>query len=137
VAAWLGPTKLAVAILYATITNIVAYLPFLLISGDTGMFIRACRSSSAPSLLASRIVSMTSSAARPTTLEAEAEEVARGDSEHSSDERRKSDSALVLQGGPLGDRAPQGRASRLVARPGRGRPVAKTLKQQFFPKDYS
>src|SRR4029078_4172045 len=31
IAAWLGPTKLAVAILYATITNIVAYLPFLLI----------------------------------------------------------------------------------------------------------
>ena len=27
VAAWLGPTKLATAILYATITNIVAYLP--------------------------------------------------------------------------------------------------------------
>src|SRR5262249_25859768 len=29
VAAWLGPTKLATAILFATITNIVAYLPFL------------------------------------------------------------------------------------------------------------
>ena len=31
VAAWLGPTKLATAILFATITNIVAYLPFLLL----------------------------------------------------------------------------------------------------------
>ena len=29
IAAWLGPTKLAHAILFATITNIVAYLPFL------------------------------------------------------------------------------------------------------------
>ena len=33
VAAWLGPTKLATAILYATVTNIVAYLPFLLLTG--------------------------------------------------------------------------------------------------------
>ena len=39
VAAWLGPTKLATAILFATITNIVAYLPLLLITGDTGKFI--------------------------------------------------------------------------------------------------
>src|SRR4030095_5915348 len=35
VAAWLGPTKLATAILFATITNIVAYLPFLFLPGDT------------------------------------------------------------------------------------------------------
>ncbi len=33
IAAWLGPTKLANAILFATITNIVAYLPLLLVSG--------------------------------------------------------------------------------------------------------
>ena len=32
-AAWFGPTKLATAIVYATITNIVAYLPFLLLPG--------------------------------------------------------------------------------------------------------
>src|SRR5882757_7480627 len=31
VAAWLGPTKLATAIFYATLTNIIAYLPFLLL----------------------------------------------------------------------------------------------------------
>ena len=36
VSAWLGPTKLATAILYATITNIVAYLPFLMINGTSG-----------------------------------------------------------------------------------------------------
>jgi multidrug efflux pump subunit AcrB len=39
IAAWLGPTKLATAILYATITNIVAYLPFLMLSGETGHFL--------------------------------------------------------------------------------------------------
>src|SRR3712207_8259773 len=38
-AAWLGPTKLARAILFATITNIVAYLPFLTLPGDVGRFI--------------------------------------------------------------------------------------------------
>ena len=36
-AAWLGPTKLATAILFATITNIVAYLPFLILTGDIGL----------------------------------------------------------------------------------------------------
>jgi multidrug efflux pump subunit AcrB len=39
VAPWLGPTKIATAILYATITNIVAYLPFLMLTGITGEFI--------------------------------------------------------------------------------------------------
>jgi multidrug efflux pump subunit AcrB len=39
VAPWLGPTKIATAILYATITNIVAHLPFLMLTGTTGEFI--------------------------------------------------------------------------------------------------
>src|SRR5262249_1743656 len=59
VAAWLGPTKLARAIVYATITNIVAYLPFLLMRGDVGRFIFALPVVLASSLVASRIVSMT------------------------------------------------------------------------------
>ena len=59
VAAWLGPTKLAHAILYATITNIVAYLPFLLLSGDTGRFIYTLPVVITCSLVASRLVSMT------------------------------------------------------------------------------
>jgi|SoiMethySBSTD1v2_1073268.scaffolds.fasta_scaffold00834_10 multidrug efflux pump len=58
VAAWLGPTKLASAILYATITNIVAYLPFLLISGDSGQFIYSLPVVITCSLVASRVVSM-------------------------------------------------------------------------------
>ncbi len=59
VAAWLGPTKLATAILFATITNIVAYLPFLLLSGDTGRFLYSLPVVIACSLVASRLVSMT------------------------------------------------------------------------------
>jgi multidrug efflux pump subunit AcrB len=59
VAGWLGPTKLARAILYATVTNILAYLPFLLLHGDTGQFIFSLPVVITCSLVASRIVSMT------------------------------------------------------------------------------
>ena len=59
VAAWLGPTKLATAILYATITNIVAYLPFLFLKGGTGEFLYSLPIVLTCSLVASRIVSMT------------------------------------------------------------------------------
>ena len=59
IAAWLGPTKLATAIVYATITNIVAYLPFLLLNGDTGKFLYSLPIVIACSLVASRLVSMT------------------------------------------------------------------------------
>jgi len=58
VAAWLGPTKLATAILFATITNIVAYLPFLTLTGDTGRFIYTLPIVLTCSLVASRLVSM-------------------------------------------------------------------------------
>jgi multidrug efflux pump subunit AcrB len=58
-AAWLGPTRLAQAILFATITNIVAYLPFLMVRGDIGNFIYSLPVVLACSLVASRIVSMT------------------------------------------------------------------------------
>ena len=59
IAAWLGPTKLARAILYATATNIIAYLPFLMISGTTGEFIYSLPVVMACALISSRIVSMT------------------------------------------------------------------------------
>ena len=58
VAAWLGPTKLATAILYATITNIVAYLPFLLLTGSTGEFLFSLPIVMTCSLVASRLISM-------------------------------------------------------------------------------
>jgi multidrug efflux pump subunit AcrB len=59
VAAWLGPTKLATAILYATLTNIVAYVPFLFLPGDTGAFLYSMPVVIGCSLVASRLVSMT------------------------------------------------------------------------------
>ena len=59
IAAWLGPTKLATAILFATITNIVAYLPFLSVGGDTGAFLYSLPVVITCSLVASRLVSMT------------------------------------------------------------------------------
>lgn len=58
-ASWLGPTKLARAILYATVTNIVAYLPFLLVSGRTGEFLYSLPIVMTAALVSSRIVSMT------------------------------------------------------------------------------
>jgi multidrug efflux pump subunit AcrB len=59
VAAWLGPDKLAKAIMYATLTNIAAYLPFLLLRGDVGRFIYSLPVTIACSLIASRVMSMT------------------------------------------------------------------------------
>ena len=59
IASWLGPTKLARAILYATITNIVAYLPLLLLSGALGQFLVSLPIVLTCSLIASRLVSMT------------------------------------------------------------------------------
>jgi multidrug efflux pump subunit AcrB len=59
IAAWLGPTKLATAIMYATVTNIASYLPFLTLPGDTGKFIYSLPIVLTLSLVASRLVSMT------------------------------------------------------------------------------
>ena len=59
IAAWLGPTRLEVAILFATLTNIAAYVPLLMISGTSGEFIYSLPVVLACALIASRIVSMT------------------------------------------------------------------------------
>lgn len=59
VAAWLGPTKLAKAIMFATITNIAAYIPFLMLGGNTGTFLYSLPIVMACALVASRLVSMT------------------------------------------------------------------------------
>ena len=59
VACWRAPTRLSTAILFATITNIVAYLPFLLLSGNTGQFLYSLPVVLTCSLVASRLVSMT------------------------------------------------------------------------------
>jgi multidrug efflux pump len=59
IASWLGPTRLAHAILFATITNIVAYIPFLLLTGTTGEFLFSLPVVMTCALVASRLVSMT------------------------------------------------------------------------------
>ncbi len=59
IAAWLEPTRLAKAIMYATVTNIVAYLPFLMLTGTTGDFLYSLPIVMTCSLVSSRIVSMT------------------------------------------------------------------------------
>ena len=58
-ASWRGPTKLAKAIIFATITNIVAYLPFLMLTGDTGFFLYSLPVVMTCTLIASVIVSFT------------------------------------------------------------------------------
>src|SRR6266705_1494277 len=59
VAAWLGPTKLATAIFYATLTNIIAYLPFLMLSGNTGEFLKSLPIVMTTALLCALLVAMT------------------------------------------------------------------------------
>jgi multidrug efflux pump subunit AcrB len=54
-----GPTKLAKAIFFATITNVVAFAPLLLIEGSMGEFIYSLPVVVTVALFSSRIVSMT------------------------------------------------------------------------------
>lgn len=58
-ACWLGPTKLATAIFYATITNIIAYLPFLMLTGNTGEFLHSLPIVMTVSLLCAYVCAMT------------------------------------------------------------------------------
>src|SRR5437870_2820313 len=59
IAAWLGPTKLATAIVFATLTNIIAYLPFLMLRGNTGEFLRSLPIVMTAALLSALVVAMT------------------------------------------------------------------------------
>jgi multidrug efflux pump subunit AcrB len=58
-AAWLGPKRLSRAVFYATLTNIVAFVPLLLVKGKTGDFIYSLPIVVSFSLLASMIVAWT------------------------------------------------------------------------------
>ena len=58
-ASWIGPSKLAKAIVFATITNIVAYLPFLMLTGDVYFFLYSLPVVMTVTLVASVIVSFT------------------------------------------------------------------------------
>lgn len=133
ISAWLGPTKLATAIMYATVTNIVAYLPFLLLPGNTGLFLYSLPVVMTCALVASRLVSMTfiplvgyyllRPGKRPETPIAERRQ--KGFAGwyyrvgHYAIEHRKAvfaGSLLIIAGGVL---------------------IGKQLKTQFFPKDLS
>jgi len=59
ISSWLGPTKLAAAIMFATITNIAAYIPFLLLTGTMGEFMYSLPIVMTCALVASRLASMT------------------------------------------------------------------------------
>src|SRR5467141_837243 len=59
IAAWLGPTKLATAIFFATLTNIIAYLPFLLLTGNTGDLLSSLPIVMTAALLCALVVAMT------------------------------------------------------------------------------
>jgi multidrug efflux pump subunit AcrB len=131
VAAWLGPTKLAKAIMYATVTNVVAYLPFLLLSGNTGQFLYSLPITIACSLIASRIVSMT-------FIPLLGYYLLRPKAEPSIEERRKRGFTAVYY--RAGHFAIAHRWAFLVASfaiLGLGGFFAKSLKRQFFPKDLS
>lgn len=59
IAAWLGPKRLARAVFYATLTNIVAFLPLLLVEGETGDFIYSLPIVVSLSLVAAMLVAWT------------------------------------------------------------------------------
>lgn len=59
VAAWLGPLKLTKPLMFGTLINISAFLPLVLIPGDTGAFIYALPVVVTLALVGSRLVSMT------------------------------------------------------------------------------
>jgi multidrug efflux pump subunit AcrB len=131
VAAWLGPTKLATAIMYATVTNIVAYLPFLLLTGDTGRFMYTLPVVIGCSLVASRLVSMT-------FIPLLGYYLLRPKAEPSMEERRRTGFAAVYY--RVGTwaiehrwRVAAGSLVFLVL----GGVIMGRLKQQFFPKDLS
>ena len=58
-AAWMGPTKLRKAMFYATLTNIVAYLPFLILTGNVGKFLYSLPVVITCSLVSALIISAT------------------------------------------------------------------------------
>jgi multidrug efflux pump subunit AcrB len=129
VAAWLGPTKLATAILFATITNIVAYLPFLFLPGDSGAFLYSLPVVITASLVASRLVSMT-------FIPLLGYYLLRPKAEPSIEERRKSGFASAYY--RFGRFAIQHRwaflAASLLVLVGAGW-FGRQLKSQYFPKD--
>ncbi|MFN7944117.1 MAG: efflux RND transporter permease subunit [Blastocatellia bacterium] len=131
ISAWLGPTKLAKAIMYATVTNIVAYLPFLLLNGATGEFVYSLPVVLTASLVASRLVSMT-------FIPLLGYYLLRPKAEPRIEERRKKGFAAFYY--RIGNAAINHRWKTLAASLvflALGGFFMSQLKQQFFPKDLS
>jgi multidrug efflux pump subunit AcrB len=130
-AAWLGPTRLATAILYATITNIVAYLPFLMLTGTMGQFMYSLPVVMTISLVASRIVSMTFIPLLGAYL-------LRGRKERTIEERRtRGFAAQYYRVGQWAIRHRWAVLSAAVLVLAGGGWIGASLKQQFMPKDLS
>jgi multidrug efflux pump subunit AcrB len=130
-ASWMAPTRLATAILFATITNIVAYLPFLLLSGNTGQFLYSLPIVVTCSLIASRLVSMT-------FIPVWAFYLLRPNKEESIEDRRTHGfAARYYKVGQFLIRHRKLAMAGAVLILGLGGLVGTTLGQQFFPKDLS
>jgi multidrug efflux pump subunit AcrB len=131
VASWLAPTRLSHAILFATITNIVAYLPFLLLSGNTGQFLYSLPVVITCSLVASRLVSMT-------FIPLLAFYLLKPKVEQSAEEKRTHGfAAFYYRAGRFAIRHRKAAllASLLILAAGGW--IGASLGQQFFPKDLS
>jgi multidrug efflux pump subunit AcrB len=130
-ACWLAPTRLGSAILFATITNIVAYLPFLLLSGNTGQFLYSLPVVITCSLIASRLVSMT-------FIPLLAFYLLKPKPERSADDKRpRGFAAIYYRVGRFGIRHRKAALAASLLILGLGGWVGANLGQQFFPKDLS
>ncbi len=131
VAAWLGPQKLARAILYATVTNIVAFLPMLIVTARSGSSSTRCRWVVTASLIASRLVSMTFMPL-PGVLHPPRSEGLAG----ARADERTGFARLYTCGDPAVHRAPLVNAIRSHgATPFTGLSLAPLIGSAFFPKD--
>src|SRR5215475_800067 len=117
--------------MYATATNIVAYLPFLALGGNTGQFLYSLPVVLTCSLVASRIVSMT-------FIPLLGYYILRPSHEPSIEDRRSR--GFTAKYYHIGQSAIRHRWLVLLGSFGiliAGGVIGKNLKKQFFPKDLS
>jgi hypothetical protein len=127
-AAWVGPTKLIKAIIFATITNIVAYLPFLSLPGGTGEFLYSLPIVLTCSLVAALIVAMTFIPFLGYFL-------MKPKPEPPIEERRKKGfPAFLLQSRRMGDQSPLEGARRLARSPGGERAGCQPTQERLLPR---